>query len=259
MKKITIFLGLCLLVLASCSGDDQSTTTSVNGTRLVKGTSGSPGGQQYEGNYLYSGPLLNKTTGNDGYWNQFTYTGLHITRIDSYRSATELSGITYLTYDSLGRLTERKTLSATQQRGFKTVFTYDADGNATMTEFTGNLVNQDTPSGNTTEKFYFENGLVTKREVMYNNDTEVRTYTYVYDGKNHMFKGIPGYAATQLGVGTGFVETTQNILTETSTSNMDSNVYIQNYTYAYNAMNYPTSLTLTQNGQVLFYGTYIYQ
>ncbi len=250
MKKITIFLSVCFLALVSCSSDGD-TPQATTGTRLVKAIVTSPDGFYLESNYLYNGALLYKMTDSEGYWNSYVYTGLNITRIDSYGPSNQYRGTTYCTYDSQNRITVRKSINVAEQTGFKTVFTYDGEGNAVLTKFTGDHLSQDTPSGNTIEKYFIANELVTKREITNNTTSETLTYTYTYDGKNNKFKGIPGYSKVLLGVGFGNVETTQNTITQTITSNMSPNVYTEEFSYVYNSLNYPVTATQSEGGSII--------
>lgn len=260
MKKITIFLSMCLLALVSCSGDDSQPAATGNGTRLVKIVSNLPNEGQYISTFHYNGIFLSHVIHSTGLRNVYSYTGMLITRSDVYNSANVLVKAQSYEYDDQERVVLCKSLNLVNSTGYKVVLTYDADGNAVVVEkFTGDLVNQDTPFDNKISKYFFEGELTVRKEITNLNTSEVTNYDLAYDVKNFSFKNIPGYSKILL-AGASNAQTTQNLVLETEIDE-DSSARTYSHTYTYNAMNYPLTSVFKDDssGEVWGMDTFFYE
>ena len=228
MKKVFLFLGaLSIATISSCSSDDDSSTnppatTDVLVKREVYQQAGADG-FNFTSDFNYNGKKLVSVVSNDGYVENYTYTGNLITKVESFLDG-EIDLTETMTYNTEGQLISYSELFAGDSSATVYNFVYNSDDTVTKTQV---------GTGFTTT-YSFSNDEIS--QVVQSTGT---TYTYTYDTKNSPFKNITGYAAiADLTAGDhelhGKARNILSILNETSTQNYMTNAFI------YNANGYPT-------------------
>jgi hypothetical protein len=252
MKKIIAAFGF-LMLLISCSGDNSTVSNPLNteGTVLTKASL-----VDLDNNFSHTqdymlAPGLLKITHSDGYIYNNIYNGNQIVQTDIYKPDTTLLSKIFNEYDSSGRQTVSKTLSYSNNQGYKVTITYDAEGNAEMHSFEGDFTNQNTPYGQAV-KLYFENGEIVKKEVTGFSDGHTTTFYFTYDDKNCWHKNFPGYYQSQMVTASYYqsmlLENTHNLLRITESENGGTETEIYRYEYTYNSLNYPTTRNVFIDG-----------
>ncbi|WP_223678718.1 hypothetical protein [Flavobacterium hibisci] len=237
MKKILFLFGALAFALTSCSSDDDSSGSS-DLVLLKKEISTDSDGDKVITNYAYDGNKIVKITvdgSTDGVY--FTYTGNLITKME-FKYDGDVEQINKYEYDSNNLLISFVMTEPLEEYGFKEVYKYETDGSITVTTFRGDDVAQTTANG--TRKITFTAGEITK---ITSTDSPSRSYTY--DDKNNPFKNILGYDKISFveGEASGIVH---NIVSE---KDLDNNEVTSSYVFTYNAANYPTKVTESEEGE----------
>ncbi len=233
MKKISLFLSVVALSLASCSSDsDSSSSNNPSSDVLVKKIVYTSLTDEFTEtvNFTYNGNKLVKGVYADGTEEIYTYEGDLITKIEMTNGG-DANFTENFTYDSSGRLATYTFIEGDYTE--VETFAYNADGTVTATMGTG--------IGAWDRTYHFSNGELIKIV------DEFGTYDYTYDSKNSPFKNVTGYGKIAI-VTHGdheFFGRSQNIVSIHETSE-DLN-YMSN-TMTYNAGNYP----LTVNSEADF-------
>lgn len=237
MKNLFLSISLAFLSLASCSKDDDATTTNTaSGVLPTKIVSTYSGGQVSTSTFTYSGNKIVEeliVPAEDISKRKYTYAGDNITKIEEFSGpAFDAFGGKILTYEN-GKV---KTTTSIAVAGYvgdlsKETYLYNTDGTVTVT-FSG--INQITGVETTNGRqmrFTYTAGLVTKTESIsggvvgqvtnYNNDS----------GKNPAFKNV-----------TGFDQTLAEGNLRLSTVFVASSNPAQTFNYTYNSDNYPSQV-----------------
>lgn len=189
MRKLLYLFSASLLVLASCSKDDD-TADVASETLLPKkiiitdvedGLSGS-----YTYTLSYDGNKLKDISVSDASRTVYTYTGDVITKVELFRSSVLISTDVYA-YEN-GKLISKITtpaFNATSQE--KLTFVYNANGtvNANQSE----IINKVEIKYDTTTLYTFSNGNIATSEFI---DGEKEKSTCIYDDKKSPFYNITG-------------------------------------------------------------------
>ncbi len=233
MKKVFLFLGaLSIATISSCSSDDDSSTNPPNTNDvLVKREVYQQAGEDgfnFTADFNYSGNKLVSVVSNDGYVENYTYTGNLITKVESFLDG-EIDLTETMTYNTEGQLISYSELFAGDSSATVYNFVYNSDDTVTKSQV---------GSGFTTT-YTFANG-----ELSQTVQSAGTTYTYTYDTKNSPFKNITGYAAiADLTAGDhelhGKARNIMSIVDETHSQNYMTNSFI------YNDKGYPTQAKST--------------
>lgn len=223
MKKIFTLAAVALFMMTSCSDDDNGSTNPAAGTILpTKIVENYGDGETFVSNYYYDGTKVIKITHNDGTEEQFTYTADRLSMIKYYEDGELVEEDTF-TYNSNGQLTTYLSIDLDYDWGYKTLYTYNADGTIGTAEYYGDAAAQD-------ELNY--NGVITFQN---NNLTTVtgggETITYTFDTKHDPFINATSYADIILGYQEGGVN---NVLSYNASDENSTTVY------EYNSSDYPT-------------------
>ncbi|RED47319.1 YD repeat-containing protein [Winogradskyella eximia] len=244
MKKLIFIFCAFGLMLNSCSSDDSSDDDGGDpDTVLLQTLIETYEGEDYITNFTYSGNKLIGTSDNDGYSEEYIYTGELLTTIKEYEDGV-LDFQTELGYDSSNRLiTETFTFGSSSVD--VNTFTYNADGTITLSE----------DGVNTYILTYASNGnRIEEEDVDGGQD-----YTFTYDTKNNPLKNIHQREVFEL-IGNYAYE--NNVLDEVNTGNT-AFADESSFTYTYNSANYPTSgvetITLDTGGEEDYILQYIYE
>lgn len=246
MKKIFLFLLIGFSLLSSCSSDDSSSAPenqmTTNGTKLLKAIMKDPDGnvivtQEYE----YQGNKLSRIIFPENKYHKIYYTGDFIAKMETYDNDV-LIGTMYIEYNGEGKLSS--TVSHTGSTGRRTTYIYNTDNTVTVTEYTGDLINQNTVVKN--HKAFLTNGIITKKET-YGSGGVTYTTDYTYDTNNNPLNGILGYGRlTQYEIGS---VVSPNNLTQIIYSQSDIvNTGVSVSTFTYNSYNFPKTSRQTKNG-----------
>ncbi|KGO88880.1 hypothetical protein Q764_10735 [Flavobacterium suncheonense GH29-5 = DSM 17707] len=187
MKKLIYAFSALALLFASCSSDNDSSSEDTSGPVLLKKLIETDfNGDVYTTDYFYNGNKLIKTVNDDGTYQNITYTGNLITKMEFFSETDQLEQTDLFVYNENEQLVNFQRLLHNEDLGFKEVYVYDASGNVAVTYYDGDLASQtnETGTGNVT----FLNGEIS---VMTDMDAGV-TKTYTYDTKNTPFKNVLG-------------------------------------------------------------------
>lgn len=249
MKKLILLFSAVSLILNSCSSDADPLpvytppvvgpiNNVVDNGSLLKRITYSDG--SYD-SFTYSGQKLVSIINSDNIENvYYTYNGNNISKAElKDGTGTVIMSIIY-TYDSNNKLIQE--LEYDDSFGgdiyTKSVFTYNADGTVKSTNYTGNASAQTTFAGY--DISYFDsNKNNTKFENFDSSNNLYVTETYEFDTKYCPFKNIVGFNRIY-GVVHSVLGLNNNITKETITF-AGSSPSSDNYSYIYNANNYPTS------------------
>ena len=189
MKKLLYLFGAALLVLTSCSKDDE-TAGAAPETLLPKKIvatdveNGSSGSLTYT--LSYDGNKLKDISVSDASRTVYTYTGDVITKVESFRSSILISTDVYA-YEG-GKLISKITTPAfdgTIQE--KLTFVYNANGTVNANE--SEIINRQEIKYDTTTLYTFLNGNIVSSEF---NDGEREKISSTFDNKKSPFYNITG-------------------------------------------------------------------
>lgn len=235
MKKLVCLFAFSTLVLNSCSTGSSSSTTADTDVLVTKTVETyANDGSVVTTNYTYSGKKIVSTVDSDGNYENYTYTGNLLTKVDSYDSGDILQQRETLSYDSSDRLNTYIALDYINTTGHKETYVYNSDGTISTAASSGNLTTQ--TNSVSTGVVHFTNGEVTSFDNIETLGGTTSTTTYTYDTKNHPFKNITGYDKISF-IDSDAAGITHNVLTQSYTSG--SQTYVTTTTYTYNALNFP--------------------
>jgi|GEM_PF-7086075 len=255
MIKKLLFGITALLVLFSCSSDDNGNTETLNtnGTKLVRGMSVLNSGRTFTSRYVYDGNHLIKTI-QDDVTNVFIYEGERIVKIENFTNGNILSSTTVFDYNAEGKLTKSSSTSLSADPIYY-LYTYNSDESVTVVKYFGGLLPEHIKN---TGRLYFENGELIKK-VMSSVGNPTITYHYIYDDKNNPRSNNPGYYEVfkYSDWGEAAIGNQHNLLSLSS----DSNSYAYHYQYEYNSYGYPMRETrMDSNGNLMDgVNTYYYE
>lgn len=227
MKKVLALAAIALLMFTSCSGDDTQTTTSAEGTTLLKKIiSTSEDGTVTTTNYNYDGNKIISLINSNGTSSFYTYTGNMITKIKTTKNNIATNE-TLIEYNSSNQKTSYTSLDIYPNfvMGMKELYTYNQNGTITAKQYSGDAESQ-TIFGATDTITINENSIL-------HNWMDLDLYTHTFDTKNNPLKNI-----------LGFIEYTyphydgnHNLLTADARPTRTDYIF----TYTYNSNNYPTT------------------
>lgn len=243
MKKIMYAFSALIVVLTSCSNDENPTANPPN-VLLKKKIEIYNNGSELTTDYSYDGNKLVTESSSNGTY-KYTYSGDLITGIETFNSNDDLIRAKVFTYNSEGKLSSGIDKDFMNDYAFKETYTYNSYGTATITWYYGNLTAQTQPGG-WDYKYYYANGEVIKKGYLYNEAT------YTYDNKNNPYKNITGIGNVQNSFGS------VNGISQNVAINSE---YGQNFIneYTYNSNFYPTVETKKEDGVTVKTTQYFYE
>lgn len=242
MRKITFLFVTLLLVFISCSKDSpetESVALTTNGT-VLKRTILTNVSTVTTTDYFYSGNKLQKMVSTNGSRIEYSYTGNLITQT-LYFESDVLKEKSEFQYSSEEKMTQRKSFDYSNNKGYRSEFTYNNDGTVTVLGFSGDFTIQSTQIVNR-KVFLFINGDVEKIEayVVVNGSNQTKTNYYTYDNKNATSNTILGYNKIKLWDTGTYGNSHNNIsILYTSTENIAPYPYTNDVVFTYNSYDYP--------------------
>lgn len=249
MKKLLFLFTATLLVLTSCSKDDDNSSDSNPATAtLVKKIIYTEGTETYSTILNYNGNKIVSAVSSDNYKTNYTYNGDVITKTEDFDDKNVVETTTEYTYAN-GKLATSFVKESGAPYDVKTVYTYNADGTVSFTDSnfnktTGALVDD----GGRVGKYTYSAGNLVKKAYSYYG-TEY-TNTFEYDTKNNPVKNITGFSLL-LDNEEDFCA--NNLLKRTSSTSTG----IETHTYTYDVNGFPIEQKSFYNGTA--YGTAQYQ
>jgi hypothetical protein len=188
MKKLLYLFGAALLVLTSCSKDDETANVASETllpkkiiiTDVENGTSGS-----YTYTLTYDGNKLKDISVSDASRTVYTYTGDVITKVESFRSSKLVSTDVYA-YEN-GKLISKITTPAVGTIQEKLTLVYNANGTVNANQ--SQIINKKEIKYDTTTLYTFLNGNIASTELI---DGKKEKITTTYDDKKSPFYNITG-------------------------------------------------------------------
>ncbi|HNP33615.1 MAG TPA: hypothetical protein PKN96_10010 [Flavobacterium sp.] len=263
MKKIFQFFAILFVAassLTSCTSDSTNATSPV----LLKKLQANVMGADELYLFSYNGTKLNKVSYQismgsvtNGY-SKFIYSGNQISVVKDYENNVNTYN-TYFMYNAEGQLIEVSKVQSGVDHVEKTFFTYNADNTVDSEDYTGTADSQGYLTY--TEKFYFENNKLIRKDYSYGSGGSQINYTY--DTANHPLKNVTGIDAITLYVNSfegsksialGLKGMSNNIIKEVWNPGTPASEEV-NFESTYNDENYPVSLYTTPDSP----GPYNYQ
>jgi hypothetical protein len=236
MKKLLYLFSASLLVLTSCSSDDNA-SSEPTATILLKKTSYVTSGESYTVDFTYSGNKIVSNVDNYGDKTTFTYTGELITKIVDTDNKGVVDQATEFTYTN-GKLTSEISLETGDDYKYKTKYVHNADGTISFEEFRVSVATGKEEEYGYVGKYTFKNGNLVKKEKSYYGTNSFTTYEY--DANNHPFKNVLNFnllISDEESYVNNIVKITYSNATEVYTN-----------TYKYNANGFPTEQKSFYNG-----------
>lgn len=233
MKKLLYLFTTSLLVLTSCSKDDNDSSSPVSSILVKKIIDIDIDGSSSTRNYEYNGNKIVSMT-EDGLLYKYTYTGDYITKIEEFDTEGKVDITTEYSYTN-GKLTTSIEKNTGAKYYYKTTYVHNTDGTVSYDNFRGNVETGIEQEYGATGKYTLKDGNMLKLEVSYYGDENA--YVYEYDNKNHPLKNVTG-----LGLLLDDETLVNNLVKETATlgSGDKLSTSITTYTYKYDVNNYPT-------------------
>nr|WP_294930011.1 hypothetical protein [uncultured Flavobacterium sp.] len=246
MKKLLYLFSASLLVLTSCSNNDNDSSgiTKYILPKTIKYTTPTnPVGYLYT--FVYNGNKLVSVT-HENIKTDYTYDGnviVGVKNVQYEKTYTYANNkLAMATYTSLAPTKEKK------------VYTYNSDGTITEDKYDINTTTLVESKMGTTV-LTLVNGNLVKLYRTY-SPTDPYTFEYVYDSKNSPFKNILGLNLLLVDSNGGFwpisdlISLNNNATQSIYYSSTETRLYIK-IDYVYNKNGYPTKATIHKNGDVL--------
>lgn len=271
MKKIFFLFSFSLLVLASCSNDDNSTTDSVTSIlpKTVIYTYPSYPSENSISTFVYNGNKIVSSKNEIGR-TDYTYDGNVIVKATGY---VIVSGKDVKSYEGLYTYLNNKLTTYSYAEGFtaqfpegqrrgRSVYTYNSDGTVKRESYSTDTTTGIEYKGYFTTVSTFVSGnlvkAVTTSEAPGSN--YVSTDVYEYDSKKNPLRNVLGFNLLLDDKGKYSVN---NIVKHTTSSVNGPGVpgpYVYQTEYAYDTNGYPTKATVYQKDGVTIDGIteYIY-
>lgn len=234
MKKILYLFSASLIVLTSCSNDDDSNNVST--ANLLKEATYIEGSYTSSSKITYDGnKIVQIVAGSDK--TVYTYTGSLITKEEEFAGGNNIDSKVEYSYENNKLKTSVSTeISGSETYKSKNVYTHNSDGTVNYISYNVN-VTTGVETLSSSGKYTFLNGNVVKIE-----DEAGYSSTYEYDTKNNPTKNILGFDELM-----DQEFSVNNIVKRTSTYN-GTNPSIITYEYDYNTDGYPTERRGFYNG-----------
>ncbi|MBF4473447.1 hypothetical protein [Flavobacterium sp. HJJ] len=229
MKKILcLFSALTLVLISSCSSDDNN-SESTNSVLLKKTIATDSDGEKVTTNFTYTGNKIVSVIDDTGFLNlYYTYTGDLITKVDSKSADGTVEETHIYTYNGDGKLVTFIRVEHEDDHGYKETYTYNTDGTISVKSYSGDSTSQTIVSGTSTIKFL--NGEIS--EIISTNSP---SHKYTYDTKNNPAKNVLGIDKIAFTDG----EASDGIIHNMLTDSVGNNLW-ENTTFTYNENGYPT-------------------
>lgn len=231
MKKLFALAATALFIMTSCSSDDSTNPgTNPNLGLLKKLIETYDDGSSFTTDFNYNGNKLVSEVDSDGWETIYTYTGELVTEMKTYEDET-LFQTNMFTYDPNNKLATHLMLLHTQNSGYKSEYTHNADGTITVENFHGDLNNQTTPIG--TYIVTMSNNNVTEIDM----GTATQTFTYTNTIDPYSLIAGNEWMAVAFAEGGGV----NNMATWHYENTMGTVYNDATFTYTYNAANLPVT------------------
>ncbi|MBF4519189.1 hypothetical protein IRZ71_22790 [Flavobacterium sp. ANB] len=234
MKKFLLLFCAISLALTSCSSDDDSSDSVLLKKVVITGSGG-----KTTVNYTYDGNKLVSVVDDFKVINMhYTYTGDLITKIDFKLPDGSIEQTNSFSYGTDGKLTTfvRVEFDEDDFKGYKEVYTYNANGTISVKAYSGDDKTQTNATGTST--ITFVNGDVSEI-----TSTNSPNHKYTYDDKNNSAKNVLGLDKIAFVDGEG-TDVFHNELSDTS----DGEVW-STYSFTYNSDGYPEKSTSNEEGE----------
>ena len=260
MKNLLVFfVSAVSMFIISCSNDtnqfpitNQDIQLTQNGNKLRKAVLKNASGVEVSNQiYEYVGNKLSKIVFSDGSYNQFYYTGDLITKAEAYQN-NSISSTGYYQYNTENKLAQKVSYSGNS--GYKTTYVYNTDNTVTVTEYTGDLINQNTVYK--TYKAFLNNNVMIKRENVNSGITYTKEYTY--DTKNNPLNAILGYDKL-IAYEVGATVCPNNLIRIDYSQSNTSVAGNTTNSIEYNSFNFPTLDKEYNNGTLNYIKEYYYE
>ena len=233
MKKLLYLFTASLLVMTSCSSDDDSNSVDPVTSALVKKTVSTGMDGDRTSLITYNGNKIVSIVINNVYKTNFTYTGDVITKVESLDEKNVVDYVAEYTYAN-GKVVSFTEKEAGEPYTSKTNYTYNSDGTVSFSEISINATTgavEDDGTG----KYTFKDGNLIKMVNSYVNGSESSVTTYEYDTKKNPYNNILGYNLLLDNEESGSIN---NSVKRTSVS--VSGTYVYATTFLYDGNNFPT-------------------
>lgn len=234
MKKFLLLFCAISIALTSCSSDDESSDSVLLKKIVLTGSGG-----KTTVNYTYDGNKLVSIVDDFKVINMhYTYTGDLITKIDFKLPDGSIEQTNTFSYATDGKLATfvRVEFDENDFKGYKEVYTYNANGTISVKGYSGDDKTQTIASGTST--ITFVNGDVSEI-----TSTNSPNHKYTYDSKNNAAKNVLGLDKIAFVDGEG-TDVFHNELSDTS----DGEVW-STYSFTYNSDGYPEKSTDNEEGE----------
>lgn len=234
MKKFLLLFCAMSLVLTSCSSDDDSSDSVLLKKVVLTGSDG-----KTTVNYTYDGNKLVSVVDDFKVINlHYTYTGDVITKIDFKLPDGSIEQTNTFSYGTDGKLATfvRVEFDEDDFKGYKEVYTYNANGTISVKAYNGDDKTQTNATGTST--ITFVNGDVSEI-----TSTNSPNHKYTYDSKNNAAKNVLGLDKIAFVDGEG-TDVFHNELSDT----VDGEIW-STYSYTYNSDGYPEKSTDNEDGE----------
>lgn len=192
MKKLLCLLSAVALFFTSCSGEDSPSSVAIP-TLLKKMILTYDDGSVLESDYFYTDTKLDSIEKSNGEFEQFTYTGDFITRIEYTQNGTSNYSEYIIEYNGSEEVLSTIDLFHTSSpSGIKTIYTYNNDGTISFDVYRGDLLLQNVflKSG---KYFFGVNNEIVKVEEYNDNGDLLAQINITHDVLNSPYKNITGY------------------------------------------------------------------
>ena len=235
---------MCLVILYSCSNDDNSSNS--NMPLVKKAVSIEANGENgLTFDYSYIGNKITTIEVSNGQSLKFYYTGNLITKTEKYLyNNTELSNEIIYQYDNNERLVSEESKDFLNSVLETREYIYESNGTVSYLYYTGEIGSV-TVLVKTGTYFFNANNEVEKLEDTSVGSNEVITTNFTYDTNNSIFKNVLGWNKI---FSTVYDGKTNNILTATTINADDIVIYGYTNQYSYNNAGYPVALTTLIDG-----------
>lgn len=234
MKKFLLLFCAMSLALTSCSSDDDSSDSVLLKKVVLTGSDG-----KTTVNYTYDGNKLVSVVDDFKVINlHYTYTGDVITKIDFKLPDGSIEQTNTFSYGTDGKLATfvRVEFDEDDFKGYKEVYTYNANGTISVKAYNGDDKTQTNATGTST--ITFVNGDVSEI-----TSTNSPNHKYTYDSKNNAAKNVLGLDKIAFVDGEG-TDVFHNELSDT----VDGEIW-STYSYTYNSDGYPEKSTDNEDGE----------
>lgn len=249
MKRLVYIFSVVVLTLASCSSNDDNTSSPVLPTQVIETIDYGGNIETYTINFIYNGSkIVRQEVGSDAA--DYTYTDNLITKVEYKRNNEVIARYEYI-YDSNERLINIKYFEFDDiggDYGTDADYVYNSNGSVSFTVYSGNLpdLNQSL-SGTMTLN---AEGLVASVV-----SSAGYSYAYTYDTKNNPFKNIMGLNKLLFFNDEATINSIRNYLSEVVSYGNSINTTTYNHTY--NSNDFPTQ-TVRNNDYETITTQYIY-